>query len=1169
MASPAHSSGSPWALQQHSIDYNGYMQSPNGVGDNSFDSTQSRQRRGSSPGKRALNWLTKSRSASPNPVEPPSPTSFVVRNVTKQPGGVSHGQQAGQDYHQMKSLPLAFSLGVPPGGPGGGVGYGTATSSNDGRPEQHGRGRSPSPTRPPSPGAIKAGAFRAGRISPGPLSRSQAYSNGQGDRSDHSRDRGQQQHIQQQQQQQSSSSPVRAPMQISAPSGPRRSPNGQYQEGSSLHQSSPLAGSILEPSLTTVDVNASQHPSRISVPVHLPPGMRPPPIIPLEGLPSPINIPSSPAHAGVSPLGSVSPGGHGMRDQQGKSPSSPNVASRWMKGLFGKSPKLGEGEDGIYSEAGNESQWMRQGISPNTANAPYSSKRHENTWSDGSPLAAGSRIKDEVEAEERKRHSMQMAARIEDQHRNSVMKNQLTHSNNQAWIPKQAIEDVSTEWDPPQSKSPPGRKPAPTYTALDLQQMSQKEREEVAEQVDPNDHLSGLEGRLTPAQQIIAETRSKQVARQRSQGIDTQVQRGFETEVQRRPRSSDTRGPPLPSKSPQTFMRKREEGKEGVGEGEDDLVEMPIRRRSSRRSPVKAAPATQAPPAMSKSDAPRPTAPGLTAGNGPMPKEMSISAALQEMMVRFYRFERYAVPLMRSMEARLVDVERDNQMALHGDAMSANSTRDREMDKWVGQMTGLMKHEVGQLQAATREIRQGRELLAKLSTLQKESTSEVLPSQKETPPPEQVGPAKEAVGGGGIDSSTTAPADVVGKQSSRRAGEKEDQVGELRGTKVERDRASNFSSSSFKSAIPVKTALDANRPNEGPSQRQQGQAASGGAKTSSNGRPKYTSILGRPRLDGKASPAVQSPTKDSVDFPSSDSSAPSPSPSIKSNNRRGQSVDDRLKALMGDSKSRSGSLASGSTHGSERSASLLGRRGEEEEEEEESDNTSFEKILSQPIGGDYQVVMARGASKASARTASGGGDENDDSSLLEVNEQQKREDLMTKKRTSINRHLQEPSSHTSKTESTIQKLSLPQEQVREKSSRRSQSGSRSYPASPNPSQQRQSTSPAALSTAKMVSTAPFASNGLRARAQSYLLSADGSSNPSTPVSPTPSPQFAKMDSSPMQIQPLRVHKGNYNAIAVNTNDLLGSAATTVKGVNNSTPVRSSIRDRVAFFDMPK
>ncbi len=94
----------------------------------------------------------------------PSPSSFVVHNVVKQPGGVSldeyhasfgsgsendqQQQQVGNSgYRREKSRPLgggsggsatgsgAGSLAAPPGGPGGGTGYGTARSGNDGRPE--------------------------------------------------------------------------------------------------------------------------------------------------------------------------------------------------------------------------------------------------------------------------------------------------------------------------------------------------------------------------------------------------------------------------------------------------------------------------------------------------------------------------------------------------------------------------------------------------------------------------------------------------------------------------------------------------------------------------------------------------------------------------------------------------------------------------------------------------------------------------------------------------------------------------------------------------------------------------------------------------------------------------------------------------------------------------
>ena len=1102
MASPTYASGSPWALPSHGVDYNGYAQSPTGnVGDNSFDSSQSRQRRGSSPGKRALNWFSRSRSASPQNVEPPSPTSFIVRNVIKQPGGVSHSG----DYHQVKSQPLTTSLGVPPGGPGGGVGYGTALSSNDGRPEQsHTRGRSTSPTRPSSPGAITAGAFRSGRISPGPLSWTQT-------------------HLQEEQtkrgpqREQSVPSSQRSTQPIAAPSGPRTSPfQAQQLGGSSPRQSSPLAGSILAPEVSAVSVGA-HHSSGFSMPVHLPPGSGPPPIIPLEGVPSPINIPSSPAQAGITPLGSVSPGGiYGQRDQQAKnSPSSPSMASRWMKGLFGKSPRLEERADGMYAASGGEGQWMKQvGTSPN---APYSGKDMHNAWSDGSPLA-GSRMRDEMEAEERKKQSMHMAARIEDQHRNEVMRNQKT-GGNKPWSPRQVVEaHTEAEWDPPQSKSPPGRKPVPNYSAQDLEQMTEHQREQVASQVDPNDRLSRLEGRLTPAQQIIAETRSRQLAKERRPSKETQVQRGFEP--RERGPSSDTRAPTLPSKSPHPSVRRQQD------------EETPVRRTSKRQAPVNSAAEAASPAshnAVGAKTGPGPAsrhgAPsGLLAGNGPMPLDMPMGEALQEMMVRFYRFERYAVPLMRSMEARLVDVERDNQMALQGDAMSENSARDREMDKWVGQMTGLMKHEVGQLKAATREIREGRELLARFASVTAGPRSGFAPARVQEPTAKEVTPSSTDVDLGRAESTRV-----------RQPVEAEDRVGEMQDKPkagVDHNRTSNFSSATFNSAVPRKLTLDV----PGSSSEAEGVPSS----ASPNGRPRFTSALGQPMQGGRISPATSPIREASLPF----SSAPSPSPSNQSASRRAQSVDERLKALMND-KMRSPSVASAST----RSASV---QEEDDEGEEESDNTSFEKVPSQKIGDNYQIVTTHGSSKNGARMGSDGS---------AASEQEAAAQQPLHRFPSTAQHLQTPSSHSNRTEATIRKPT----------SMRRSSGDEGRAVSPTPSRQ-QSTSPAALSSSN-ITTAAHATNGLRARAQSYLLNADGSSNPSTPCSPSPSPSpklSRDMQMPPLPVQPLRVQK-SLNSIATKpASDLLGSNAPTIKSSNSSNaPIRSSIRDRVAFFDTPK
>ncbi len=107
----------------------------------------------------------------------------------------------------------------------------------------------------------------------------------------------------------------------------------------------------------------------------------------------------------------------------------------------------------------------------------------------------------------------------------------------------------------------------------------------------------------------------------------------------------------------------------------------------------------------------------LSPGTGPMPSDLPLRDALQEMMARFYRFERYSVPLIRSLETRLLDIERDamlanNPQSRSGARASVVSNHSAEMDHWVSQMTSLMKHEVGQLKCATRELKESRELVA-------------------------------------------------------------------------------------------------------------------------------------------------------------------------------------------------------------------------------------------------------------------------------------------------------------------------------------------------------------------------------------------------------------------------------------------------------------------------
>lgn len=1105
MASPRSPSASPRALPQHGVDLNGYLPSlTGGEGDASFESNhQSRQRRGSSPGKRALNWFTRSRSNSPNLAEPSSPTSFVVRNVTKQPGGVSQGQYGGALYQQIQSQPLTTSLGVPPGGPGGGVGYGTAKSSNDGRPELNDRlekiqrGRSRSPTRPPSPGAITAGAFRSGRVSPGPMSWTQARTAEEVVKRPSCRD-------------QHSSSPHQTNQQFpSSPTGPRSISHLQQQQqqqqlfgGRSPQSSSPLAGSVVAPSLSTISVNANDHNSRFSMPVRLAAGSGPPPIIPLEGVPSPIDIPSSPAQAGITPFGSVSPGGSPgqfHRDHPFKaSPGSPGVvASRWMKGLFGKSPRLEETrDDTMYSNHAPEQHWAKKGTSPS---APYSSKLLHNAWSDGSPLGGADKA-DEMEAQERKRQSMHMAARIEDHHRDLISRTQSSKVKKE-WSPRQTVVADSNQAWSPQSKSPSGRKPVPRYSVQELQEMTQKEREMVADQVDPHDRLSKLEGRLTPAQQIIADTRSKQLVKdQGGQGLETQVQRGFNSFFQ----AGETESPPVPAKSRHASIKRQEVD-----------VDTPVRRGSKKGAAVNGASTPQRP---------RQSNAGLSAGHGPLPIEMPIGEALQEMMIRFYRFERYAVPLMRSLEARIVDVERDNQMALYNDSMSANSARDREMDKWVGQMTGLMKHEIGQLKAATREIREGRETLALCVKGQNGTSSGFLPSRI-------------------IQMTDSRQESPIVKSSPKKnidVEERNDTVTEMKGKgkEVDHSRKNSFSSYTFKSAIPVPSkqlALDISKSTTSPTPETLQPVQN--VNSSPNGRTRYTSVLGQPMNAGKISPAP-SPRKGSEIM----SLSSSPTPSNQSSARRAQSLNDRLQALVVDK--RSPSIASVSTQAS----SPRSGRDDDEVEGEESDNTSFEKLPSQIVDKDYQVVMARGNSKAPARTASGGSDES----------------------VEVVQHLQKPSSASNKNraESTTVKKSQ-----HDKSRSNSSNGAveTSFVQFPSPGLSRQrSISPAALCTTANITTASHASNNLRARAQSYLLNADSHSNSSTPSSPSPSPRLP-LETSPVQVKPLRVQK-SATTIQTKSPDLLGFNAPTIKSnnsTNNVTPVRPSIRDRVAFFDAAK
>ncbi|GAC71133.1 hypothetical protein PANT_1c00017 [Moesziomyces antarcticus T-34] len=289
----------------------------------------------------------------------------------------------------------------------------------------------------------------------------------------------------------------------------------------------------------------------------------------------------------------------------------------------------------------------------------------------------------------------------------------------------------------------------------------------------------------------------------------------------------------------------------------------------------------------------------LSPGSGPMPAEMGLRDALQEMMVRFYRFERYSVPLIRALEQRLVDIERDAMLASNpharGSVGSASSAHSAEMDRWVTQMTGLMKHEVGQLKAATREISEARELVAHVART----------SPQEAAKSEAV-PVSTSMSSFGSIHAVTPSASVQPMPQVLESPAKA--------------RQTNVSSSTFESAVPragagaagvrnlvlpagAKPALDKDEGKHStasPTKAIFGFASESVRErdarersVSPNGRPRFTSVLGQPLVHGRLSPG---PT----------------SPSAESGMKRDVSVEDRLKALVdgASTRSRSSSFAS-------------------------------------------------------------------------------------------------------------------------------------------------------------------------------------------------------------------------------------------------------------------
>ena len=577
---------------------------------------------------------------------------------------------------------------------------------------------------------------------------------------------------------------------------------------------------------------------------------------PLDGLPSPVDIPfgrspNSPLRydngadtdysRANSPFGSVSPakaGGspnssgflstlmgrqaaeerearrnshHDDRVPRSCSPSGiagSNLAGKWFKGVFGRSPRADE-KDANY------------------AADPYPS------------TPSGARDAEDEAAYAQKLASMRQARHIVDEERQRHFMGPTTPTgpgakdragfdpaHDREFRPKQVVDsdaedaglDAALEFELGRKKSPPGRKPVPAYLSAAIMQGGEG---------DLRDTVRAPEEPLTPAQKIIQETRSKQLAREQ---IEAQRK---QTVIQQQQLAN---APPTPPKTNTNFATPAGHGQRFPSGAHQILGE-----------PAKASNLTPTPaPAGSQQSGGGST---LAPGSGPLPLNMPLPSALQEMMIRFYRFERYSVPLIRSLETRLLDIERDSMLANNAQARSASvsSHNSAEMDRWVTQMTLLMKHEVGQLKAATREIKESRELVANI--------------------------AKHGAGVMGLSNSVSSFGSLVAITPSASFQQP-----------VEKARETNVSSSTFQSAIPRAAVVGGNKATSptkanfgfaSESGKEQKKASARDRSVSPNPRPRFTDVLGKPMVGGRLSPSP---------------AAVSPVEGVK--------VEDRLKALL-------------------------------------------------------------------------------------------------------------------------------------------------------------------------------------------------------------------------------------------------------------------------------
>uniref|UniRef100_V5E9F9 Uncharacterized protein n=1 Tax=Kalmanozyma brasiliensis (strain GHG001) TaxID=1365824 RepID=V5E9F9_KALBG len=423
---------------------------------------------------------------------------------------------------------------------------------------------------------------------------------------------------------------------------------------------------------------------------------------------------------------------------------------------------------------------------------------------------------DDDQAYAQKLASMRQARHIVDEERRRLMFGETAPSDGPAdereFRPRQAIDD-EVEFELGRKKSPPGRKPVPAYLPA---------------ATTPTRMSASRDEPMTPAQRIIQETRSRELAReqieaQRKQALDQQrasVNADPRQTVAARIRSN---GPPTPPKGMPTPQQQR------YPSGPHQIT-----RESARSGP--AAPPNQRPTLI------------LSPGAGPMPASLPLRDALQEMMSRFYRFERYSVPLIRSLETRLLDIERDAMLASNPHARSS-TTQSAEMDVWVQQMTNLMRHEVRQLDAATRELREARELVATVA---------------------------RGVGPGGVTVSNSVSS--FGSLAAVTASTS----GHVLASRPMISPVEEKKEPSTTSGADSGTRVSPTKANFGFASESRKEKYTRDRSVSPNGRPRYTSVLGQPLGQGQQERLSPDASTDEQ----------------QGGMRKVSSVEDRLKALM-------------------------------------------------------------------------------------------------------------------------------------------------------------------------------------------------------------------------------------------------------------------------------